>query len=148
MPALCELLESRRLLSVSAPVLADAAASMPALQVTAALKRKLVRIKGSYTGMATDATGTLPITLTVTSFTHSGHFTGSFSIITSKGTRGGVVTGSIHGNRHFTMVITGSNFTVTLTGKATKTGGGLAGNFAEVSSDGTTDAGTFVFAKP
>jgi hypothetical protein len=93
---------------------------------------------GSYTSTA----GKFPMTLTVLSHTHTGHFSGNanFSLAT------GTFTGKVMSNLHVHIDFAGKKFSGTLTGTTTHSGGQIIGSF-EVSGS-VSGTGKFKVTKP
>ena len=128
---------------MAAANLAGPRASVMIAPLTAAL----VRIKGTFSGKYTSTLSgkSFAISIRITKYSHSGHFSGFITATSSKGTSTGTVSGSIRSNMHFTITFSIAGSTGTLTGKSTRTGGRLKGSYTTTFNG--SDYGTFNIGK-
>jgi hypothetical protein len=116
---LVEPLEPRQLFSVST----DGGGPI-VYPVTTPSTPTIVRLTTTYHGTA----GSSSVTIHIDSFTHTGHFTATLTVVSSSTTITGEITGVVRANRHFTFTFTGTvspgggSASGTATGKVSPTG--------------------------
>jgi len=144
--ALLEPLESRSLLSVSSMGigLTDQQVSpFPTGQIAETTRASFVALAGrTYSGSYTGTQGTASLSITFVTFTHTGHFTGTFvADLPVVGSQGGTFAGRVTTTRHLFVTVTGTGFSGDLTAYATHTGKIITGTYNL--SGVVTDSGSF-----
>ena len=107
---------------------------------------KLPPIRGNFVGSYKNADGKFPMSLTVLTHTHTGHFTGEAGFGSSSGTAPAAFTGKVASNLHVHIDFSNSKFSGTLTGLTTHTGGQISGSYSVTGS--VKGTGTFKVIKP
>jgi hypothetical protein len=107
---------------------------------------KLPVIKGDLVGTYKIGSHKFPLSLVVTSHTHTGHFSGTMIIRTGSGDQTAGFSGKVTSALHVHIDFAGNGFSGTLTGATTHTGGQISGSFSVTGDFNGT--GTYKVFKP
>src|SRR5690349_9726497 len=125
-------LEDRKLLSgvCELPTDAPPEPARAALSLTTLATSPYVKIKGTYAGSVTSNTfGSYDFNVTITKFTHTGHFSGTGTITILGQDYTGSFIGRVTTKRHVIVTFSGEGITGSIDGKASHTGGSIKGTY-------------------